>query len=82
MKSDNPVILALVDIDKNQYWLAEQIKRSRSHTNLVIHRRLESWVVRRKIAKVLGKPENELFPDRKHRNSAGLVPPRQPEGGL
>ena len=63
MRFNNPVNRILLDLDKDQYWLAAQIKRSRTHMNAVINGKYDSWVVRRKIANALGKPENELFPE-------------------
>lgn len=79
---ENPAIQTMVESNLSQTDLSKKLKVSLWHLNRVVNRKALSRPLEYRIAKYFKKEIHELFPDRKRRNSAGLVPPRQPESGL
>ena len=58
---------------KTQSAIAESIKFSRAYINHVISGRFTNREIRKAIAKAIGKPLLEVFPDEKFRRPSGRI---------
>lgn len=59
----NPVNQILIDREMTQIDLAKKLKVHRCHLNQVINGGVNSNILKHRIAKKLGKPINELWPN-------------------